>query len=316
MTGTRRDVLAKLAAGAAGAVAAGVGVAIADKPAPQKAPRIRWAQGWLLWRDVKGQTLKQAIEDLRAVGADGIEYGPRDGEPEKWGYSREDLLAFLGERGMAISGMYFGTPSFDPARKGEILEAARKRIALVKAFGAKNLVIGPPDTPPGQPAASDFDRRSALERLLPIYDELGRIAREEGVQAGIHPHLNTLIEATDEIDRAMAGTDPKRVFLSADTGHLHLSNCDVLAVLKKHAKRLNYFHFKDGVRPAPRPDFTKALRELGKGQVDFPAVMAFLKQIRFSGWINVEQDRSELPPRQAAETSFAYVKQTLKGIYT
>jgi inosose dehydratase len=309
---SRRDLLSKGAA-AAGALAAGV--ALADKPAT-KPPRVRWAQGWLIWRDVKGQTLRQAIEDLHAVGADGIEYSPRDGEPDKLGFTREQLLAFLGERNMAISGMYFATPSFDPARKDEIVEAARKRIALVKGFGAKNLVIGPPDTPPGQPSDKDFDRRAALDKLLPIYDEIGRIALEEGVQAGIHPHLNTLIEAPDEIDHAMARSDPKRVFLSADTGHLHLSNCDVVAVLKKHAKRLNYFHFKDGVRPAPRPDFTRALRELGHGQVDFPAVMAFLKQIRFSGWINVEQDKSTLPPREAAESSFGYVKQTLKGIYT
>lgn len=312
MKATRRDVLTGLAAGATLSLAAGVQAAEKSASKGAKAPRIRWAQGWLLWRDVPGQTLRQAIEDLHAVGADGIEYSPRDGEPDKLGFTREALLAFLQERQMAISGMYFPTPTHDPARKDEILAAARKRIELVKAFGAKNMVIGPPDTAPG----GDLKRRDAIDKLLPIYNELGRLANEEGVQAGLHPHLNTLIEAPDEIDRALSGTDPKRIHLSADTGHLHLSNADVVTVLKKHARRLNYFHFKDGVRPAPRPDFTKSLRELGRGEVDFPAVMAFLKQIRFQGWINVEQDRSALPPRQASEASFGYVKSALKGIYT
>jgi inosose dehydratase len=307
----RRELIAGLGAGAlaAGAPAADPAVAAPGARAAG-AKRIRWAQGWLLWRDDAEQTLRQAIEDLHAVGADGIEYSPREGEPEAHGFSRGELLAFLADRNMAISGMYFSVGGSDPGRRDAILAAARARIALVKAYGARNLVIGPPE-PPRLPA----DRRAALDRLGPLLNEIGRLAREEGVEAGLHPHLNTLVETAEETDLAMKTTDPRLVRLSADTGHIHLAGGDVLAVLRRHRGRLNYFHFKDGVRPFVRPHFARNLRELGRGEVPFPAIMKLLREIRFEGWINVEQDRSELPPHEASRLSMAYVKRALRPIY-
>ena len=275
---------------------------------------IRWAQGWLLWRGFKGQalTLKDALENLNAVGADGIEFSPGSSELVKQGLTKESLKEFLGRMKLAISGNYFSAPFYDHGRREEIFQEAQRRFDLLKEFGAKNMIIGPPDAAKEGTA----DRLKLIKQQVPVLNELGKRAVDQGIQIGIHPHLNTLVESPPEIDAIMEATDPRYVFFSPDTGHIHLAGGDLLAILRKYKSRLNYFHFKDGVRPFVRPDFIPNLRELGQGEVEFPAVMRLLKEIRYRGWINVEQDQTRLTPKQASEISMAYVRRTLMPIYS
>jgi inosose dehydratase len=159
------------------------------------------------------------------------------------------------------------------------------------------------------------DRNELIKQQSVFLNELGKRAKDRGIQIGLHPHLNTLVEAPSEIDLAMETTDPRYVFLSPDTGHIHLAGGDVLAILKKYQQRLNYFHFKDGVRPFVRPNFSPNLRELGRGEIDFPSIMRLLKQLRFKGWINIEQDATLLSPKESSQISMEYVRHTLATIY-
>lgn len=301
-----------------GAMSAGVVAAMGDPgraAGAKQEPRLRWAQGFLLWRGNKGQTIRDAIDNLAAVGADGIEFTPRKGELEAFGFTRETLLAFLATRNMSISAQYFGTATPDTTRKDEILAEARAQIATAHAFGCPNLVLGPPGNLTAEQNNPAW-RRDAIKRWAPLWNEMGRLAHESGVVAGLHPHLNTLVETEAEAELALAETDPRLVRFTPDTGHLYLGGANVLALLRKHAKRLSYFHFKDAARPFVRPTFETSLRELGRGEVDFPSVMRLLKEVGYRGWINVEQDKSTLPPREASAASMAYVKGTLKKIYT
>lgn len=300
----RRDLVGFLASSLAVASLPGHASAI-------KTPNIRWAQGFLLWRNFKGQTLtlQDALNDLHAVGADGIEFSPLANELEKFGLTPAACKELLRAKRLTLSGNYFSAPFHDPAKRAEILQEAQRRFALLKEFGARYLIIGPPSV------SATADRAALIKQQAPLLNEIGQRARQQGLQIGLHPHLNTLVETPAEIDLALATTDPRFVWLSADTGHIHLADGDVVAVLRKHKTRLNYFHFKDGVRPFVRPDFKPNLCELGKGEVDFPGVMRLLKEIRFQGWINVEQDATTLTPQESCRISMQYVTQVLKPIY-
>ncbi len=279
--------------------------------AAAKTPNIRWAQGFLLWRNFKEpRSLQDALNDLRSVGADGIEFSPLSNELEKYGLTKETFQQLMAEKKLAIAGNYLSAPFYDLTKRGEILLEATKRFALLKEFGGKNVIIGPP----GAPASAD--RVQLIKQQAPLLNEIGQRAQAQGLQIGLHPHLNTLIETPAEIDVAMETTDPRYVFMSADTGHIHLAGGDVVAILRKYKTRLNYFHFKDGVRPFVRPDFKPNLRELGKGEVDFTGVMRLLKEIRFAGWINIEQDATTLTPKDSCRISMEYVNKVLKPIYT
>lgn len=301
---TRRDLLRFLASN----------TLVASQPnfaSASRTPNIRWAQGFLLWRNFKGQTLTlhDALNDLSAMGADGIEFSPLANELEKFGLTTVTGKQLLREKRLVISGNYFSAPFHDPAQRAEILQEAQRRFDLLKEFGAQHLIIGPPTV------NAEADRLALIRQQAPLLNEIGQRARQQGLQIGLHPHLNTLVETPADIDLAMATTDQRYVKLSADTGHIHLAGGDVVAILHKYKARLNYFHFKDGVRPFVRPDFKPNLRELGKGEVDFPGVMRLLKEIRFQGWINVEQDATILTPQESCRISMEYVKRVLKPIY-
>ena len=300
---TQRRALLKFLAGSL------VTTSVPSLAAPQ--PRIRWAQGFLLWRNFKGQTLtlQDALNDLANVGANGIEFSPLANELEKFGLTTATCKALLAEKRLSVAGNYFSAPFHDTTKREEILQEAAKRFALLKEFNAKNLIIGPPTVP------ANADRNALIKQQAPLLNEIGKHAQAQGLQIGLHPHLNTLVETPAEIDLAMATTDARYVYMSADTGHIHLAGGDVLAICRKHKSRLNYFHFKDGVRPFVRPDFKPNLRELGKGEIDFPGVMRLLKEIRFTGWVNIEQDATTLTPRESATISMDYVKKVLLPIY-
>lgn len=300
----RRDFLKFLASSA-------IAVHLLPGFAAAKTPNIRWAQGYLLWRNFKEpRTLQDALNDLQAVGADGIEFSPQSNELERYGLTKETFKQLMAEKKLAISGNYLSAPFYDLTKRNEILLEATKRFALLKEFGGKNIIIGPPGAP------ANADRLQLIKQQASLLNEIGQRAQAQGLQIGLHPHLNTLIETPAEIDAALDATDPRYVFLSADTGHIHLAGGDVLSILRKYKSRLNYFHFKDGVRPFVRPDFKPNLRELGKGEVDFPGIMRLLKEIRFTGWVNVEQDATTLTPKDSCRISMEYVNKVLKPIYS
>jgi len=305
-TVSRRELIRVV--GAAAAVWAIGGTAGAQAPPPR---RIRWAAGWLLWRDCKGRTftLAEALQDLKQAGADGIEFTPRPGELEAAGLTIEAVRAMLRGAGLADSAHYFSGPFHDPAKKAEIMAQAKEKIESLRAFGAVNIVIGPPAPPAG------LSRPEAIARIAPVLDDVGRLARSQGMTIGVHPHLNTVIETPEETDAILERCDPALVGLALDTGHFHLAGGDVVAVLKNHGARLRYLHFKDAVRPFKRPDFFPNLRDLGTGEIDFPAVMRVLKDLKYTGWINVEQDFTATSPRESCRASMGCVQRVLSPLY-
>jgi inosose dehydratase len=301
---SRRELLRYLGAGMLLAPSTSLaGPASSPSHASSLAVRIKWSAGWLLWRDFKGRkiALAEALRDLKELGADGIEFTPRPGELEAMGLTLDTAAKMVRDAGLAVSGHYFSGPFLDPAKKNDLFAQAKETFDSLKVFGAKNLVVGPPVPPP-----AGADRMGAIARMAPIVNELGRRASDEGIVIGLHPHLNTLVETPEEADRLLELTDPKFVGLALDTGHCYLAGGDPAKVLARHGSRLNYLHFKDAVRPFRRPDFFPNLRELGRGEVDFPGVMRALASLNYRGWIDVEQDFTSTTPRDSCKTSMEY----------
>jgi inosose dehydratase len=134
-----------------------------------------------------------------------------------------------------------------------------------------------------------------------------RIASEVLGQAGLrtvfHHHCAGYVETPDEIATFLALTDPKTVGLVFDTGHYSYGagTCTVVEALDQFRERIWYLHFKDCHPEIARRaraegwDYFRAIREgvfceLGKGCVDFAAVIEWLKGAEYRGYVLVEQD--------------------------
>ena len=147
------------------------------------------------------------------------------------------------------------------------------------------------------------------------------VKKETGLRTAFHHHCAGYVETPVEIEKLMSLTDPSLLGLVFDCGHYRFGGGDPLEGLRKYGKRVWHFHFKDHQPQVHAKadqegwDYFQAVSggvfcELGKGDVDFPALMTELKKIGFEGWGVVEQD--VLPgmgrPKESAARNREYIR--------
>jgi inosose dehydratase len=137
-------------------------------------------------------------------------------------------------------------------------------------------------------------------------DELARVVHgETGLRTVFHHHCAGYVETPDEIARLLELTNPQRLGLVFDTGHYcygaGATDVDLSAALDRYGDRVWYIHCKDCEPEVARRaraanwDYFTALRhgvfcELGKGCVDFPALLRRLAAKGYTDYVLVEQD--------------------------
>ena len=146
------------------------------------------------------------------------------------------------------------------------------------------------------------------------------VNKEAGLRTAFHHHCAGYVETPADIERLMSRTDPRRLGLVFDCGHYRFGGGDPEEGLRKYGRRVWHFHFKDyhpavGKQAAEEGwDYFQAVRhgvfcELGKGDVNFPALLKQLQELDFDGWGVVEQDA--LPgmgsPKESAKRNREYI---------
>jgi inosose dehydratase len=147
--------------------------------------------------------------------------------------------------------------------------------------------------PPGGPSDDQ------LKRLADTLNEIGRQTIAMGIRLAPHPHIWGPVEREKEIRRMMELTDPKYVWMTADTGHLVLGGCDAAQIISDYFPRIAEVHLKDtyakyrGNTSTPGQEqhrVASVYHNLGGGGVDFPAVFKVLRDRHFKGWAIFDLD--------------------------
>jgi len=277
------------------------------------------------------------LDELAATGYEGTELGD-------WGFmptEPEALVGELGKRSLTLLGAFVPVALRDRSAHGPG-EARVLRTAGLLA-GAHRLSGA--DTAPFLVLADENGTVPArvrnAGRVTPsmglsdaewgVYAEgANRIAaavrRETGLPTVFHHHAAGYVETPQEIATLLERTDPALLGLVFDTGHLAFGagpggGSAVMEALDRFASRIWYMHFKDceaGVASRSRDqgwDYFASVRqgvfcELGRGCVDFKAVLAWLRRHDYRGWVLVEQD--VLPgmgtPRESAQRNRDYLR--------
>lgn len=243
------------------------------------------------------------LDQCAGAGYKGIELGPV-------GYMPEDpdvLGPALAERDLELIGGVVFRPFHDPKAWDDVMDGSVRTCRALTAHGAKHLVLIDSISPRRAPTAGRANEAEQMDRAewTAYRDRIKTVAKmgaeEYGLTVGIHAHAGGFMDFEPELERLLDEVDESILKICFDTGHHSYAGFDPVAFIKRHIDRISYMHFKD-IDPvvkadivANRTDFYKACGQgifcnLGKGDVDFPAVRQILLESGFEGWCTVEQD--------------------------
>ncbi len=233
----------------------------------------------------------RVLSEMRALGFTATELGPDGflpGEPAR-------RAATLRCYGLAAAGGFVPVVLHDPA--ADPLPQADRALDDFVAADADVLVLA------AATGLEGYDTRLRLDRdgwktLLTNLDRLAARAADRGVLATLHPHVGTVIEAPDEVNRVLDGST---VALCLDSGHLLIGGADPAELARQAGDRVAHTHLKDvdadlasRVRDG-EVGYADAVadgmyRPLGRGDVDIAGLITALKATGYDGWYVLEQD--------------------------
>ena len=269
----------------------------------------------------------QVLDEMVETGYSGTELGD-------WGFMPTDpkqLAHEIHSRGLTMLAAFVPVYLKDPACHAAGIETAVRTARLLAGVeGDQPFIVladeNGKDAQRTQNAGRITTEMGLSESEWQTFAEgAARVAeavkREAGLRTVFHHHCAGYIETPAEIEKLLSLTDPKLLGLCFDTGHYRFAGGDPLQGLRKHMDRVWHFHFKDYSPEAGREsaaegwNYFESVRngvfcELGKGEIDFPALIAELEKNGYNGWGVVEQD--VLPgmgkPKESARRNREYLK--------
>lgn len=139
----------------------------------------------------------------------------------------------------------------------------------------------------------DDDYRLLAEGL----DMAKEVIESYGLKASYHPHLGSMAEHPEQIDKLFALTS---IDICPDLAHLAAGGGDPLEIVKKYYDRISFMHLKDLDANGFAP--------LGSGNLDLKGVIGYLKERGYNGDWLVEVDGYAGDPVEACQTSYDYLK--------
>jgi inosose dehydratase len=239
-----------------------------------------------------GDTLA-TLGEVAAAGYEGVELF--DGNLAEFADGGGRLRASLDEHGLSLIAVYSGANFVFPEVLAEELWRIRKACQWGAELGAEHLVVG--GGAQRTEAASDTD----YERLAAALDEVARIAEDHGLLASFHPHLSTIVESPEQIERVFTRSS---IHFCPDTGHLQAAGGDPVELVRAYRDRIAYVHIKD-------LDDSGGFVPLGQGALDVAGVIAALRETGFDGWLTVETDGWPGDPSEGARESMAHLRRLL-----
>jgi inosose dehydratase len=246
----------------------------------------------------------RVLDEIKVAGYLGTELGP-------YGFLPCDpvaLRAELEKRSLTLCSAFLDIELGNEAAHKEGLAYVARSARLISAAGARLLILSDKITPARNATAGRRDDANQLSWSDSQWDAAARAIRQViseceavGLRVAFHHHAGSHVETPEEVDRLFSLFPADELGLCLDTGHYAYCGGDAVAFLEKQVSRVWCVHMKDvydakaaEARKA-RMNFHAAVRHgvfapLGKGDIDFPSVVALLRRGNFDGWAVVEAD--------------------------
>jgi inosose dehydratase len=269
--------------------------AVAHKPLDPINPDILFGTTSSIWG--QQHDIAWAAKRVAALGLQGIE--PYPNNIEQYRQNPMALKKIFDDAGLTFIDCSNGAKgqSTNFIDSDQIPKTIADHVAFARDFlqplGATLWKVNMGQRPPGGPSTDQ------LKRLADTLNEIGRQTIAMGIRLAPHPHIWGPLERESDIRTAMELTDPKYVWMTADTGHLTLGGADAVKIISDYFPRLALVHLKDtygkyrGNTSTPTQEQHKVAsvyHNLGGGGVDFPAVFKVLRDRHYKGWAIFDLD--------------------------
>jgi len=208
----------------------------------------------------------------------------------------EGVARELSAAGLSLIGGFTPVVVHDPSQRDATIAEAQRVATLFEKAGATHFVSAVvTDWGWSQPHPASAQELRHMGEMFTIIDE---ICAEHGLEQVLHPHVQTMVESDDDVQRVLDSCD---VHWCLDTGHLAIGGTDPVAFAKEAFERVGHVHLKD-VRMDRVPallsheqSIMEAVQSglftpLGEGDVDIAGVIEALESRGYSGWYVIEQD--------------------------
>jgi inosose dehydratase len=269
--------------------------AVTHKPLDPVNPDILFGSTSSIWSPQ--HDLVWAVKKISAMGLQGIEPYPNNIEQ----YRKNPLelkpifeaanLTFIDvSNGVKGQSTNFVDADQTPKTIADHVAFARD---FLQPLGCGHYKINMGSRPPGGPSDDQ------LKRVADTLNEIGRQTIAMGIKTAPHPHIWGPLEREKDMRRVMELTDPKYVWMTADTGHLVLGGGDPVQIISDYFPRVAEIHLKDtyakyrGNTSTPTQEEharASVYHNMGGGGVDFPALFKLLRDRHYKGWAIFDLD--------------------------
>lgn len=233
----------------------------------------------------------RVLSEMVKLGYTATEFGPLGFLPVE----AEGRGSVLAEHGLSAVGGFVPVVLHDPSHDPE--PEIRAELEVFKAAGATTMVLAANTGVDGYDSRPELDE-TGWSTLLGNLDRLERVAAEYGVLAVIHPHVGTMVETSDDVQRVLEGS---RIGFCLDTGHMFIGGADPVEFARAHADRIKHVHAKDvrfelanRVKDGEMTYYEAVVAgmyvPLGQGDVDIASIVNALSAAQYDGWYVLEQD--------------------------
>jgi len=240
--------------------------------------------GWGLMPDPE-----TVLTEMAALGLAGTELGAPGFLPD----DPEAIRTQLNRHGLRFVGGFTPLVLHEPDLD---VTAARQAFSLLAQAGGDVAVIAAVQDAAWSPPPPLTD--TGWKQLAANAHAVQALAGEYGLTFALHPHVGTLIETDDQVQRALELTD---VGWCLDTGHLMIGGTEPADFARRHGKRVTHVHLKDidadiaAALMAGRMSLVQATQAglfvpLGSGAAPVAQTLQALNEHRYDGWLVLEQD--------------------------
>ncbi|HEX4732993.1 MAG TPA: TIM barrel protein [Thermoleophilaceae bacterium] len=239
----------------------------------------------------------RVLGEMTAVGLDATELGPVGYLPLDAAQLRETLGRFH----MRLVGGFVPLVLHEQSLNGA-RQRSEQMADLFKAAGADVFVaaIVQDDAWARPQPLTDAEWDRMVDHLAAV----DALVRERGLTLALHPHVGTLIERDDAVQRLLETSD---VNWCLDTGHLFIGGTDPVDFARRNGDRIVHVHLKDvdaelaarvraGELSLVEATQQGLFKPLGQGDARISEVLRALDDVGYERWLVLEQDTAITGP--------------------